>query len=347
MRDRRTVRVHSLSHPYYRNTSDRNVTQTAATTRACNTDLGHVDGHQSNGSNNSGQRSTNNHNENVDSTSDSFGGNNGWEGGGNDINDCYINGAGDGSINSDDVGNGCGDCSSDGGGSSDDDGSNDYSNDSDDGGGSNHGDDGGDDGSNDGDDSSNGGDYGSNDGDDGDGGSSDGDDGSNDGGSNDGDDDGGSNDGDDGSNNGGHDGSNDENGIESEMEKCILRIIHSKVKYGWSQEETLSQLQSLYELTQDEHIPHKTWHMVLKFLKKLGYKNPCHYKVCCGTDHVTRIIDGDKCPNCDKPKDKCVDYFVLGLNLESLFASEKKLRHHLAHWEERAEWFNNDNMDRT
>jgi hypothetical protein len=37
------------------------------------------------------------------------------------------------------------------------------------------------------------------------------------------------------------DGGNSEDEMELEMEKCILRVLDAKIKYGWSQEETLSQ----------------------------------------------------------------------------------------------------------
>ena len=57
---------------------------------------------------------------------------------------------------------------------------------------------------------------------------------------------------------------------------------------------------------------------MINFLKKLGYKDPRHYKVCCGTDHVT-LVESNHCPNCDTPKEKCIDYFVLGLNLDLCF----------------------------
>ena len=127
------------------------------------------------------------------------------------------------------------------------------------------------------------------------------------------------------------------------MEKCILRILNCKVEYGWSQQEALSQLQNLYELTNDAHIPHKTWPCVMRFLRKLGYENPRHYKICCATDHVT-FIDRDACPNCGNPKDRCVDYFVLGLNLDSIFLSKQKIIDHFQHWNEKDEWFNLDNI---
>jgi hypothetical protein len=129
--------------------------------------------------------------------------------------------------------------------------------------------------------------------------------------------------------------------IDKELERCVLRILKSKVEYGWSQQETLSQLQSLYELTNNECIPHKTWPHVMKFLKKMGYKNPRHYKVCCGADHVT-LIDSDSCPFCNKPKAKCADYFVLGINLRSIFLSKNNIIDHLAHWKDKEHWMNRD-----
>jgi len=130
-----------------------------------------------------------------------------------------------------------------------------------------------------------------------------------------------------------------EDSLNKELEKYILRILRSKVQYGWSQQETLSQIQSLYELSKDERIPYKTWPQVMQFLKKLGYKNPQNYKVCCGTDHIT-LVDGDECPYCNTPKDLCTDYLVLGLNLKSIFISEKKIKDHLAHWLDKECWFN-------
>jgi hypothetical protein len=37
--------------------------------------------------------------------------------------------------------------------------------------------------------------------------------------------------------------------------------------------------------------------MLMMFLRKLPYKDPKHYKICCGTeDHVTLVLEG-KCPN--------------------------------------------------
>ena len=147
---------------------------------------------------------------------------------------------------------------------------------------------------------------------------------------------------DDGDSTSGGDGSGDEdNGeeIDEQIKKCILRILKSKVKYGWSQEETLSQLRSLYELTNDNDIPHQTWQAVLMFLRELGYKSPRLYKICCSADHVI-LVEDDQCPICQKERETCTDYFVLGLNLESIFLSEDKIKKHLAHWEDKDEWLN-------
>ena len=105
---------------------------------------------------------------------------------------------------------------------------------------------------------------------------------------------------------GGGDGDIDEDRIEEKMEKCILRIIKSKVQYSWSQQETLQQIRSLYELTNDDHILHQARSYVIKFLKQLGYKQPQHYKVCCGRDHAT-LVENDRCSDCNTLKKNCLD----------------------------------------
>lgn len=55
------------------------------------------------------------------------------------------------------------------------------------------------------------------------------------------------------------------------LRKHILRIIESKIKYGWSREEALRQLLSLYNLLRNDQIPYQNWNSVLKFLKDIGY----------------------------------------------------------------------------
>ena len=127
------------------------------------------------------------------------------------------------------------------------------------------------------------------------------------------------------------------------LKQLRLSVLNEMHTNSYTGPRLLSQLQNLYEFTEDNNIPHKTWSMVMKFLRRLGYKNPRHYEICCGTDHVT-LISGNQCPNCDKPKDKCTDYSVLGLNLESIFSSASRLNDHLAHWEERDDWFNIDDI---
>jgi len=130
-----------------------------------------------------------------------------------------------------------------------------------------------------------------------------------------------------------------------DIEKAILRILESKVKHGWSRDETLTQVRTIYELTKDDRIPHKSWEAVLTFLKKLGYKRPKHYKVCCGATHVTLISEKDDCPDCGKEWHKCVDYFVLGLHLEDYFLNEETIRDHLEHWNKREEWLNKEELN--
>jgi hypothetical protein len=56
------------------------------------------------------------------------------------------------------------------------------------------------------------------------------------------------------------------------IEKFILRTLKAKVKFGWSREEALQQLQNFYEHEQNDKIPYKSWHKVIEFLKHIGYK---------------------------------------------------------------------------
>ena len=132
---------------------------------------------------------------------------------------------------------------------------------------------------------------------------------------------------------------------DEEIEKMILRLLESKVMHGWSQNETLCQVRNFYELVHDDRIPHKSWNSVLNFLRKLGYEEPCHYKVCCSSDHVTLLEDQEQCTNCGEEWHKGVDYFVLGLNLRNYFLNPNTVKDHLAHWEHKGEWLNKENLD--
>lgn len=119
----------------------------------------------------------------------------------------------------------------------------------------------------------------------------------------------------------------------------VLRTLLSKVNYGWSQEETMAQIRNFYEVLYDERIPHKNWQSVIAFLKKLGYQEPRHYKICCAKDHIQLLEYETPCPECDKEWFKCTDYYVLGIHLEDIFLDPETTEAHLAHWRVRDDWF--------
>ncbi|KXJ19010.1 hypothetical protein AC249_AIPGENE10997 [Exaiptasia diaphana] len=135
------------------------------------------------------------------------------------------------------------------------------------------------------------------------------------------------------------------NARNDSIEKFIMRTLKLKVKFGWSREETLHQLSNFYEYAQDDRIPHGDWQGVMKFLKGIGYDDPRVYKICCANDHVYLLEqEAERCPTCDKRK-KCIDYYVLGINLKEMFSGDDYIKDILAHWENRESWFNlNENV---
>jgi hypothetical protein len=127
-----------------------------------------------------------------------------------------------------------------------------------------------------------------------------------------------------------------------DIEKAILRSLESKVKNGWSREETLSEMRNLFELLKDERIPHKSWNAMMKYIRKLGYKDPTHVNVCCGTDHVRLLQYKEDCPICGQSWKNSIKYYVLGIHLENYFLSEDTIKDHLQHWENKNEWLGDD-----
>ena len=125
---------------------------------------------------------------------------------------------------------------------------------------------------------------------------------------------------------------------DDKIRDFVLRTLISKVNYGWSQEETMAQIRNFYEVLADERIPHKSWQAVVGFLKKLGYEDPRHYKICCSDNHIHLLDYQTPCPECDKEWSSCTDYYVLGIHLEDIFLDPATTKAHLAHWEERNEW---------
>lgn len=142
-----------------------------------------------------------------------------------------------------------------------------------------------------------------------------------------------------------HESNGRNNFSEQDLERAILRILDAKVKNGWSQNETLSEIRNIYELVKDEKIPHQSWNAVLQFLKRLGYKDPQNFKVCIGLNHVTLLQHEQNCPNCGKSWNESIDYFVLGLQPENYFLNECTIKDHLEHWLHKHEWMD-ENVDK-
>ena len=103
----------------------------------------------------------------------------------------------------------------------------------------------------------------------------------------------------------------------------------------------------------EEHLANSHWlggsdvpcdyNNVLKLLKKLGYCDPQHFKVCVDENHSVLLNAQEKsCPNCMKLSSQCIDYYVLGLCVDQWFKTEECCEHLLGHWRDREEWFKKD-----
>ena len=132
---------------------------------------------------------------------------------------------------------------------------------------------------------------------------------------------------------------------DDDINRLVLRTLKNKVKFGSSRDETLSQLQSVFELTHDDRIPYNSWACVIKKLKDLGYEPVKALKICINEDHVT-LVKEDCCPNCQRITSACKDYYILGLNnvIESIFASSESIKKHMAHWINREDWLNIEHL---
>lgn len=130
-----------------------------------------------------------------------------------------------------------------------------------------------------------------------------------------------------------------------DIKNAVLRSIESKILSGRSQAETLSELRNLYELLKDHRIPHKSWNSVLSYLKKLGYKESYYFKVCCSPDHTRLLENETDCTVCGKSFDDCLNYYVLGIQLQNYFLNDTVIKDHLEHWEHKDEWLNIDDDD--
>ena len=125
----------------------------------------------------------------------------------------------------------------------------------------------------------------------------------------------------------------------------VLKEVGIKLNFGHSQPEIEQHLQNTAELLGDKRIP-TTWADTLKHLRKLGYCDPLHHKVCVGDNHSVLLKKAmDKCPVCNRARESCIDYYVLGLNFHDWFITEDRCTRLLTHWNEHSEWLNKPNED--
>ena len=124
------------------------------------------------------------------------------------------------------------------------------------------------------------------------------------------------------------------------IEEYILKQVKRKLENGLSQSVGEGILSDLASLLDNDLIPTK-WSEVMKLLRKLGYSNPRHFKVCCGSDHSFLLRDEiTNCLRCNKPRNDCIDYYVLGLGFEDWFVTNERCSDLLGHWEDKSTWFN-------
>lgn len=76
-----------------------------------------------------------------------------------------------------------------------------------------------------------------------------------------------------------------------------------------------------------------TWRDIIKLLRKLGYSEPHHYNVCLSKDHAV-LLDPKSiaCEVCSKPRQDCIDYYVLGLGFSDWFCTEDRCEQLMSHW---------------
>lgn len=119
---------------------------------------------------------------------------------------------------------------------------------------------------------------------------------------------------------------------EERIVTFTLKELSLKLQYGHSVSEFEHHLQNAADLIGGKLFT--KWAQVLKLLRRLGYTNPKHYKVCVGANHS--IL----CPVCRKDQSLCIDYYVLGLNFQDWFCTEERCEQLLSHWRDKDEWLN-------
>ena len=122
----------------------------------------------------------------------------------------------------------------------------------------------------------------------------------------------------------------------------VLHEVFIKLTHGSSRVELEEHLKNASRLiSADKRIP-TSWSEVIAMMKKLGYLPPRHYKVCVNELHsflLELISKHPCCPICQTPWSRCIDYYVLALDFENWFSSQK-CKKLMAHWDDKTSWFN-------
>ena len=126
---------------------------------------------------------------------------------------------------------------------------------------------------------------------------------------------------------------------EERIVTFTLKELSLKLQYGHSVSEFEHHLQNAADLIGGKLFT--KWAEVLKLLRRLGYTNPKHYKVCVGGNHSILLDEkAECCPVCRKDQSLCIDYYVLGLNFQDWFCTEERCEQLLSHWRDKDEWLN-------
>ena len=103
---------------------------------------------------------------------------------------------------------------------------------------------------------------------------------------------------------------------EAKVYEYVMKKLKLKLDRDHSVTDIEEHLKNAADLVGGKQIP-TTWSNVLKLLKKLGYTNPYHYKVCASHDHSFLLRSREEHPTCGvcgKQWQDCIDYYCLGLN---------------------------------
>lgn len=104
----------------------------------------------------------------------------------------------------------------------------------------------------------------------------------------------------------------------------VLKEVQLKLMHGHSISTAEGHLTNISQLLGGQQVPTK-WAEVLQLLRSLGYRNPTHYKDCVEKDHSTLLTSNDpSSPKCQRPRNSCIDYYVLGLNFQDWFLTKEQ-----------------------